>query len=125
MAPAPADCAGVNRWKYGTEGLPVELGRDAAAARRQYASADISYLEGADDTGRGRGTAYRVLDKTCQADAQGPYRLQRGLAFHFYDTTVLAPDARRTLQVVPGCAHDVACVFPADAARRALLGPPD
>lgn len=116
-------CPTVNRWKYGTEGLPAHLGRSAAEARQRYAAADIHYLQGELDTGEGKGTAYRVLDKSCAAAAQGPYRLQRGLAYAQYDRTMLAPDKRREVTVVPGCAHDVACVFPSEAARAALLSP--
>ena len=120
--PGAEACPGINRWKYGTEGLPQNLGRNAAEARAAYVAADIQYLEGALDSASGPGTAYRVLDKSCSAMAQGPYRLQRGEAFFEYDRTVLGPGRPRTLTVVPGCAHDVACVFPSDTARAALLG---
>jgi len=122
-APADNACPTLNRWKYGTDALPAALGRSAADARARYAAADIHYLQGALDSNDARGTAYRVLDKSCAAQAQGPYRLQRGQAYAWYDRTLLAPDKRRSVAVVPGCAHDVACVFPSDAARGALLGP--
>jgi hypothetical protein len=115
-------CPELNRWKYGTDDLPADLNRTAAEARRRYAEADIRYLEGELDDSAARGTAYRVLDRSCAAQAQGPYRLQRGLAYAAYDRTLLAPERQRQLVVVPGCAHDVACVFPAEAARAALLG---
>lgn len=121
--PDAAACPQMNRWKYGTDDLPAYLGRTAAQARRQYAQADISYLEGALDSSDARGTAYRVLDKSCAALAQGPFRMQRGLAYAAYDRKLLAPDRRREVVVVPGCAHDVACVFPSEAARAALVGP--
>lgn len=121
--PAEGACPGVNRWKYGTDDLPAHLGRSAAQARERYAAADIGYLEGALDSDDARGTAYRVLDKSCAAMAQGPFRLQRGLAYAQYDRTLLAPERRREVVVVPGCAHDVACVFPSPAARAVLLGP--
>jgi hypothetical protein len=123
-ASAAIGCDNTNRWKYGTEGLPALFGRDAAQARAQYASAQVHYLEGALDTGTGRGTAARVLDRSCAANAQGPYRLERGLAYATYDRARLAPLSQRQVTVVPGCAHDVACVFPSEAARAALLGKP-
>jgi hypothetical protein len=118
-----AQCPELNRWKYGTEGLPESLGSGAAEARARYAEADIRYLEGALDNSAAPGAAYHVLDKSCAASAQGPYRLQRGLAYAQYDRTVLAPDKQRKLVVVPGCAHNVACVFASDAARAALFRP--
>ncbi|MFM9922213.1 hypothetical protein VLK31_04425 [Variovorax sp. H27-G14] len=120
--PAEGACPGVNRWKYGTEGLPGHLGRSAAQARQRYAAADIRYLEGALDGSDAKGTYYGILDKSCAAMAQGPYRMQRGLAYAQYDRTLLAPEQHREVVLVPGCAHDVACVFPSEAARAALLG---
>lgn len=119
----PAEtCPGYDRWKYGIGGLPANLGRNAAEARAQYAAADISYLEGALDIAYGPGAAWRILDKTCGAMAQGADRLERGRAYAEYDRTVLSPGKTRSLTVVPGCAHEVTCVFPSEAARAALLG---
>ncbi|MEP7098895.1 MAG: hypothetical protein ABI781_00205 [Burkholderiales bacterium] len=119
-----ANCPAVNRWKYGTESLPAHFTRDAAQARAHYAAAEIHYLEGELDSDAAKGTAYRVLDTSCAANAQGPFRLQRGQAYLTYDRALLAPAHRRELVVVPGCAHDVACVFPSPAASAALLGAP-
>ena len=116
-------CPGFNQWKYGTAGLPGDLTRDADEARHQYAAADISYLEGALDDSGGKGTSYRVLDRSCGAESQGPFRLQRGVGYAYYDKTQLSKEGRHALTIVPGCAHDVACVFPSDAARASLLGP--
>jgi len=121
--PDASACPQMNRWKYGTDGLPAYFGRTAAQAHQQYVQADISYLEGALDSNDAKGTAYRVLDKSCAALAQGSFRMQRGLAYAQYDRKLLAPDKRREVVVVPGCAHDVACVFPSEAARAALVGP--
>lgn len=116
-------CPELNRWKYGTESLPDGLGRSAAEARVRYSQADITYLEGELDSGSGPGTFHRILDKSCPASTQGPYRMQRGLAYAQYDRTFLAPEKQRKVVVVPGCAHDVACVFPSEVGRAALLGP--
>lgn len=127
VRPEPVDaaaCPEVNRWKYGTEDLPEHLARSAADARARYVAAEIHYLEGALDASAAKGNAYRVLDRSCAALAQGPYRLQRGQAYADYDRAVLAPPQQRALTVVPGCGHDVACVFPSATARAALLGAP-
>ena len=121
--PAADSCPETNRWKYGTDTLPAWLGRDATTARQRYAEADIHYLEGELDSGDSKGTYYRILDKSCAAMAQGADRLQRGIAYAAYDRAALAPQKQRQVTVVPGCAHDVACVFPSPAARAALIGP--
>ncbi|SIR63992.1 hypothetical protein [Pseudacidovorax sp. RU35E] len=117
-----AACPGYDDWKYGTRNLPAALGRSSAEARARYAAADIHRLEGARDSGTGRGTAARVLDKSCAAMLQGPYRLQRGLAHAAYEQQVLKPTGARSFAVVPGCAHDVACVLPSATGRAALFG---
>lgn len=114
-------CPQANRWKYGLEALPAHLQRTADAARGRYAAADISYLAAAGDTGTAPGAYYRILDKSCAAQLQGPYRLQRALAYADYDRRYLASDKPHRLTVVPGCGHNVACVFPAPAARQALF----
>ncbi len=120
---APAkDCPSVNQWKYGMENLPGHLAGNAPRARRHYAKADIHYLEGALDSSAAKGAFYPILDKSCAAAAQGPYRMQRGLAYAAYDRALLAPDKKRTVTLVPDCAHDVGCVFSSEAARPALFG---
>ena len=120
---SPGDsCPGYDQWKYGTGGLPATLGRTAAEARAQYAAADIVYLEGALDVAYGPGAAWGILDRSCGAMAQGADRLERGRAYAEYDRALLSPHKARSLTVVPGCAHDVACVFPSEAGRAALLG---
>jgi hypothetical protein len=118
----PVGCASMNAWKYGLEQLPKDLPRDGAQARAHYAAADISYLEGQLDSSQAKGTYYGILDKSCAANAQGPYRMQRGVIYAFYDRTLLAPDKQRKVTIVPNCAHDVACVFPGEQARAVLLG---
>ena len=121
QTPDPAACPRYDRWKYGVADLPVSLGRDAATARAQYRAADLAYLAGALDSGPGRGTADKLLDHGCAAQLQGAYRLQRAQGYAAYDQQVLQPAQRRRLTVVPGCAHDVGCVLPSNAARPVLF----
>jgi hypothetical protein len=122
--PAASACPGQDRWKYGLQALPGHLGRDAVTARSRYAAAQIDYLEGALDSSADKGAFYPILDKSCAAMLQGPFRLQRGRAFAAYEREVLAPQRPRRFVVVPDCAHDVACVLPSMAARP-LLFPTD
>lgn len=108
-----ADCPSLNQWKYGTEQLPAWLPGDAHSAEHRYAAAQVHYLAGSQDTGEGKGTASKVLDRSCAAMAQGPYRLERAQAY--------AQAQGKPLIVVPGCGHDVSCVFESDAARAVLV----
>lgn len=117
-------CPNVDRWKYGIETVPTFLDQNRARVRQRYATADITYLEGEKDTGSAPGTFYKILDKSCAAQAQGPYRLQRGIAYAAYDRHFIAPHAKRDLLIVPSCAHDVACVFPSTTGRSALFDAP-
>ncbi|MFZ4288902.1 hypothetical protein [Variovorax sp. HJSM1_2] len=123
VATTQAACPRQNRWKYSTEKLPDTLGRNAEEARQAYAAADVHYLVGALDTGDAPGTHYPSLDRSCAANAQGPYRLERALAYAAADNQqrLAANQPTREVTVVPSCAHDVACVFTSPAARSALL----
>lgn len=122
--PDPAACPGYDHWKYGVQRLPAALPHSAAQARARYAQVHIEYLEGALDSGTDKAAYYRILDKSCAAQLQGPFRLQRGLAYLAYERSVLQPATPRRLTVVPGCAHNVACVLPSAAARPALFPAP-
>lgn len=122
--PAAADigtCPGYDQWKYGTGHWPATHGRSATDARAAYVAADVTYLLGAQDTGSGKGAAYSVLDTTCSAQLQGPYRLQRGLAYAAYDKARLAGGAHRLMPPAEGCGHDVRCVFTSGSGRAALF----
>lgn len=122
--PADARCKGYNRWKYGLETLPAYLQAQTAPAtalRERYRRADIAYAEGELDNDDARRASYGVLDTSCAAMLQGPFRLQRGLAFHAYDRAVIHPAKPRTMTIVPGCAHSATCVFPAEPMRRLLF----
>ena len=127
--PDEAVCPGYNRWKYGIEDLPAHLtdgtGSSAglAALRERYRQARIDYLAGELDSNAKRGSAYSVLDTSCAAMLQGPFRLQRAQGYAAYDQALLQPAQPRRLTVVPGCAHDVACVLPSPEARRVLFAP--
>lgn len=121
--PVRVGCPTVNDWKYGLSTVPDWLKSEVAGARERYRVADISYLEGGDDHGQGRGVYYRILDKSCAANSQGNYRLDRGVNYARYDRDVLRPVRPHPLTVVEGCRHDVRCVFPSPAGKRVLFAP--
>ncbi|AWM80828.1 hypothetical protein DKL61_10970 [Gammaproteobacteria bacterium ESL0073] len=114
-------CPNYNAWKYGNQNMPTHLKRSLHKVKSAYAKADIYYLEGALDSNSGKGTAYKLLDKSCAAKLQGPYRMQRGLSFAAYDRALIAPEKKRTVTIVPNCKHDVSCVFSSDEAQSILF----
>jgi hypothetical protein len=78
-------------------------------------------MEGTLDSSSANGAYYGILDKSCAANAQGSFRLQRGILYAFYDRMLLAPDKSRKVTIVPNCAHDVSCVFPSKEGSEVLL----
>ncbi|WP_407309577.1 hypothetical protein [Pseudomonas sp. nanlin1] len=122
-----AHCPGSNRWRYGLEGAPPWLEQGIAQAKSRYATATIDYLVGALDSSQAPGAFYRILDKSCAAMAQGPFRLQRAQAYVAAENAQRPLDAPRRLTIVPGCGHDVTCVLGSSAAQQVLfnlLSPP-
>jgi hypothetical protein len=98
-----ASCPGYNNWKYGMEARPPYLASPGAAELEQrYASRQVIYLLGTRDTNPN----HPALDKSCMAEAQGPYRYARG---HSYAAAMAAraggtPNHR--LWDVPDVGHD-------------------
>jgi pimeloyl-ACP methyl ester carboxylesterase len=73
-----ASCPGFNNWKYGTDARPPYLANVTAAALEQrYVEREVIYLLGTLDTN----PKHSALDKSCMAEAQGPYRYARGHAY--------------------------------------------
>lgn len=114
-------CPAINRWKYGLSDLPGWLAANGASARENYRTAKITYLEGADDTGKGAGSYWRILDNSCAASRQGRFRLDRGINYARYDKQVLKPDTPHELLIAAGCRHDVRCVFTSPEGRQVLF----
>lgn len=100
--PGPtAGCPGYDRWKYGVQDLPrYAAGADPGALEAAYVARPVTYLLGGLDTD----PDHPALDKSCMAEAQGPFRLARG---EFYRAALKArhPDLRQPLHVVPGVGH--------------------
>ncbi|WP_261644318.1 hypothetical protein [Erwinia mallotivora] len=120
--PRPTNgCQQVNQWKYGMEKVPAWLVGSAEGARDRYRAAAVSYLVGGEDQGSGPGRYEHILDKSCAAESQGQYRLDRAVNYAHYDAAILKPVTPHPFDVVPGCRHDVRCVFPSDAGRERLF----
>ena len=98
-----ASCPGYNNWKYGMEARPPYLSAPTPAALEQrYVARQVIYLLGTRDTNPN----HPALDKSCMAEAEGPYRYVRG---HAYASAMQARDAgtpNHRLWDVPGVGHD-------------------
>ncbi|MQQ99399.1 hypothetical protein [Glaciimonas soli] len=117
------NCPAYNHWKYGTDQIPSQLlqQRNAEEARKAYQQADVTIIEAALDNSQDRRAFYKILDKSCSAELQGPYRLQRGLAYALYDQEKFHVSHHRMMDIVPDCGHNVSCVFSSEIARKALF----
>lgn len=98
-----ASCHRYNDWKYGMDARPPYLAAQLPAVLEQaYVARRVIYLLGTLDTNPN----HPALDKSCMAEAQGPYRYARGQAY------VAAMKARdngtpnHSAWDVPGVGHD-------------------
>jgi pimeloyl-ACP methyl ester carboxylesterase len=98
-----ASCQGYNSWKYGMDERPPYLASATPAALEQrYAERDVIYLLGTLDTNPN----HPALDRSCMAEAQGPYRYARG---HAYAAAMAKRDhdtPNHKLWDVAGVGHD-------------------
>ena len=98
-----AACPGYNNWKYGMEARPPYLASASAAELEQrYVARQVIYLLGTSDIN----PDHPALDKSCMAEAQGPYRYARG---HAYAAAMAARDGgtpNHRLWDVRGVGHD-------------------
>jgi pimeloyl-ACP methyl ester carboxylesterase len=98
-----ASCTGYDNWKYGMQARPDYLAKPTPAALEEaYVARRVIYLLGTEDTNPN----HPALDKSCMAEAQGPYRYARG---HSYAATMAKRDRgtpNHHLFDVAGVGHD-------------------
>ncbi|WP_407167530.1 alpha/beta hydrolase [Bradyrhizobium sp. ORS 111] len=98
-----ASCHGYNRWKFGMDDRPPYLAAPTPAALEQaYVARRVIYLLGTLDTNPN----HPALDKSCMAEAEGPYRYARG---HAYVAVMKARDngtPNHSEWDVPGVGHE-------------------
>jgi hypothetical protein len=98
-----AACPKFDHWKYGMADLPRYAGAATPAALEQaYIGRNVVYLLGTADTD----PHHPALDKTCMAEAEGPYRLARGQAYVQYLRARHPHGFRQPVLLVPGVGHD-------------------
>ena len=116
-----ASCPGYNDWKYGMEARPAYLADPSAAALEQaYVARRVIYLLGTLDTNPN----HPALDKSCMAEAEGPYRYARG---HAYAATMAARDAgtpSHSVWDVKGVGHDGDKMLTSSCGLKALFDLP-
>ncbi|NWA26661.1 alpha/beta hydrolase [Pseudomonas gingeri] len=115
----PSSCPGFNDWKYGLQNLPdYAKGQSPAQLEQAYVQRDITYLLGQQDTDPN----HPALDKTCGAEAQGPYRLIRGHNYFAYLQQRHPQGFTQTLVEVPGVGHNGDGMLTSPQGQKALFG---
>ena len=112
-----ADCPGFNDWKYGMQHLPAYAkGQSAEQLEQAYVSRDITYLLGQQDTDPN----HPALDKSCEAETQGAYRLIRG--HNYFDALKQRhPQLTQKLVEVPGVGHNGDGIFTSPEGQNVLF----
>lgn len=111
-------CPDVDRWKYGLDGRPpYAADRSGPELEAAYLGRDLTMLLG----DRDRNPNHPALDKSCAAEAQGPNRLERGLAYARYLAARDGAAFRHVVRVVPGVGHDGDGMFTSPCGVSALF----
>ncbi|WP_053214624.1 hypothetical protein [Pseudomonas sp. Q12-87] len=119
MAFDPASCPGFNQWKYGLQQLPAyAAGQSPAWLEENYVKRDIVYLLGQQDID----PKHPALDKGCEAQTQGAYRLLRGHFFFDYLSRRHPVGLNQRLIEVPGVGHDGNGMFTSPEGLKVLFG---
>ncbi|MVV50158.1 alpha/beta hydrolase [Pseudomonas sp. PB120] len=114
-----AACPGFNRWKYGLSDLPAYAeGKTPAQLEENYVTRDIVYLLGQQDID----PHHPALDKGCEAQAQGAYRLVRGRNYFDYLKRNHPQGLNQQLIEVPGVGHNGDAMFTAPEGQKVLFG---
>ena len=110
-----SNCTTYDNWPYGLQrrvGYASKLTDDQL--KTQLSSRGATYLLGGLDI-----LPLFGFDGSCAANAQGPTRLARGLAFSRYVADRFG--AKHEALTVPACGHNARCMFTADAALGLLF----
>ena len=112
-----ASCPGFDNWKYGLQQLPdYARGQSAEQLEQAYVSRTVTYLLGQQDTDPN----HPALDKSCEAEAQGAYRLIRGHNYFDY-LKQRHPQLSHRLVEVPGVGHNGDGMLTSPEGQKALF----
>ncbi|RON46810.1 alpha/beta hydrolase [Pseudomonas frederiksbergensis] len=113
-----ARCTGFNRWKYGMTDMPIYAGgQTSSQIEGVYIKRDVTYLLGQQDTD----PQHPALDKGCEAEAQGAYRLVRGHNFFDYLLRRNPQGVNQRLVEVPGVGHNGDGMFTSPEGQKVLF----
>ncbi len=115
----PAACPRFDRWRYGLKGAPPYVG-DTTGMEANFAARHVVYLLGTADND----PHHPELDTSCGAEAEGPHRLARGLAYYTYLQARHPGTLAQRVALVPGVAHNGAKMFGSACGLAALFDRP-
>lgn len=122
--PEPVDataCPRFNTWKYGMLNLPPYAATASPATLEpRYAARDVIQLLGTADTN----PHHPALDVTCMGEAQGSFRLARGLAYARHLLAITGAADHQRVFLVPGVGHDAPRMFNSACGLAALFDKP-
>lgn len=120
---ASTHCREVNHWRYGfTDPVPYLQG-DVKAMQQRYVTKRVIYMLGGKDVDPN----HSALDKTCMAEAQGAFRLERGNNYFAHMQKFAAAQnatLRHTRVEIPGVAHNADQMFNSACGMAALFDAP-
>jgi hypothetical protein len=115
----PSGCRDYDEYKYGLDARNRYMSTiSAAAVISQYPQRHVTYLVGADDISR-----TNDLDTSCEGEAQGYTRYERGVAYANHIEKYFS-STHHSLGVVPGVGHDSYGMSTSSAGRAAILPDP-
>lgn len=117
---APYDtsrCPNYNDWKFGFDHTPGYVNRTAAEYEQRYITRNVTYLLGKLDVD----PQHPELDRTCPAEAEGPYRFARGNSYVEYLKLRHPGGTNQTRAEVSGAAHDPEQMFDSACGRAVIF----
>jgi len=111
-------CNAYNKWKYGVNDPPPYVGNTSFTdLENTYIKRDVIYLLGDKDIDPN----HPALDKSCMGEAEGPYRLERGLDYFHYMQLRHPQGMTQQAWIVPGVAHDGDAMFNSKCGLAAIF----
>jgi hypothetical protein len=119
IKPNSTDCSSFNDYPRGMDKLnPYAAQVGVETITKQFLNRDISYILGEKDVNMNDSS----LDKSCEGNMQGRFRLERGQFYYAYLQLFAKNKQVHQMDVVPDVAHDGDKMINSHAARMFLFG---